>query len=64
MEMSKQWRGSQTRAAKLRGSLACRVPRSWPPEVAAMFLNKAESTVLAAWAAAPPPRPPPTRVRV
>ena len=27
-----------------------------------MFLSKAEATVLAAWAAAPPPRPPPTRV--
>ena len=27
-----------------------------------MFLSKAEATVLAAWAAAPPPRPPLTRV--
>ena len=64
VEMAKQWRGGQTRADKLRGSLAARVPRSWPPEVAALFLDKAQSTVLAAWAAAPPPRPPPTRVGV
>ena len=62
MEMAKQWRGGQTCAAKLRGSLACRVPRTWPPKVAAMFLDKAEATVLAAWAAAPPPHPPLTRV--
>ena len=53
--MEKQWRAGQTRAQKLRASLATRLPRSWPPEVAAMFLNKAESTVMAAWHSAPPP---------
>ena len=56
MDMEKQWRGGQTRAQKLRASLATRAPRSWPPEVAAMFLNKAESTVVAAWRSAPPPQ--------
>lgn len=61
VDMEKQWRGAQTRGQKLRASLATRLPRSWPPEVASMFLAKAESTVAAAWRAAPPP---PQKVRL
>lgn len=54
-EMQREWRNGQKRCDKLRGSLESRVPKSWPSEMTAMFLNRVTDAVVTAFSEAGPP---------
>ncbi|CAL8469922.1 g9464 [Coccomyxa elongata] len=54
-EMQREWRNGQKRCDKLRGSLESRIPKSWPSEMTAMFLNRVTDAVVTAFNEAGPP---------
>ncbi len=53
--MDREWRNGQKRSDKLRRSLASHIPKSWPPEMTSLFLNRLSDAVSTAFNEASPP---------
>ena len=54
-EMQREWRNGQKRCDKLRASLDSRIPKSWPSEMTAIFLDRVTDAVITAFNETGPP---------